>query len=152
MTGWVLPDGFTDASGTWSDEENGYDNNTDTFAYVLQNGNAWNDRCYFDFSVNVTNCTKIRVWVSIAADADWSDFDVRVGNGVDVDEIVIGSTIAQGQYVEANVNSVHTISYIHIRFQGLTAKFGQMRVHEIQAYGDGGPGGGSTPTLLLCKN
>lgn len=139
MADWISPDGFTDGSGLWFDEVNAYDDDTGTYAYVQQNGNIWTQACYWNFSVDCTNVTKIRIWISKAVDAGISDFDCRVGNGIDIDEIVFGSPIAEGQWVEGNVNTVHTVNYIWLRFQGQGLQYGELRVHELQAYGDGGP-------------
>jgi len=141
MADWIFPDGFTDISGSWTDESLAYDGDTGTYAWVLQNSNAWGNRCNFTFSTDVTNCTKIRIWISSAADADIGDLDVRVYDGIGGSEIVISSKKTEGQYVEANVTTCHTVNYMDIRFGGLTAKYGQHRLHEIQVYGDGGPTG-----------
>jgi len=139
MADWISPDGFSDTDVVWTDEELVYDGNTGTYGWCPQNGNAWQHACDFTFSVNVTNCTKIRIWVSIAPDADWSDFQVRVYDGISNEELVINSKITEGEYVEAACDTVHTINYISVRFCGQTVKYGQQRVHELQAYGEGGP-------------
>lgn len=139
MARWISPDGFVDAGEVWEDEPNAYNGNTENYAHVHQNGNAWNDVCDFTFSIDVTDCTKIRIWVSLAADADWSDFQVRVYDGIGGEELVISGTITEGEYVEAAVDTVHTIEYMSVRFCGQTVKTGEHRVHEIWAWGEGGP-------------
>ena len=138
MATWISPDGFIDASVAWSDETLAYDGNTGTYAYVQQASNAWTDICKFTFSANVTNCTKIRIWVSMEPLlADFGDLDVRVWHGASF-EMIFTEKCAEGAYIEGAVSVEDEIDSISIRFGGLTAKYGEQRLHEIQAYGEGG--------------
>ncbi len=155
MSEWRSPDGFIDGGEVWSDEALAYDGNTGTYAYVHQNGNAWTDICKFTFSVNVTNCTKIRIWVSIEPLlADFGDLDVRVWHGASF-ELIFTETCEVGGYVEGIVSVEDEIDAISIRFGGLTAKYGEQRLHEIHAYGDSIGGISDSPQRIplgLRKN
>lgn len=140
MADWILPDGFTDADSVWTDEAKAYDFATGTYAWSLENSNMWQHTLEVHFSTDCINVTKIRAWVSMGPDAVQGDLQIRVYDGIGGEELVKNSPIAEGQYVEIAVNVVHTVRYISIRFMGTGLVNGQQRVHELHAFGDGGPG------------
>jgi len=141
MADWISPDGFTDGGGLWTDETKIYDLDTGTYGYVLQNGNAWSQAIELDYSIDCTSVSKIRFWISMAADADFSSMQVRVYDGLGGEELVINSKPVTGQYIEANVISCTTVQYATARFCGQSVKYGEQRLHEFAVFGDGGPVG-----------
>ncbi len=87
IVGWASPGGWTDPSGTWTQEELATDGNTVTYARSYHNINATQWSEFIDFTFDATQTNKIRFFARGLAEVDSVDVDVyRDGTWVNVYE------------------------------------------------------------------
>ena len=128
MTTWISPTGFVDSGGTWINEANAYDTDTNTLSYCPVQRDSWGD--FLEVTHAGVYCDRVKYWANLSSgDTFLINLDVYY-NGAWVD--LYSGTLAALQWVEVELGGIYEVTSARVSMKYSNGgAIAQQRLHEF---------------------